>query len=145
MYSSSDWTGAAAMSMTRTPVFTAGKILVGLDIGARLAVTGSSVTLDKIQFNDGSGFVDVDTAEATYSQSSSFHNNYHSLTGPLGNFTLRGTTIFPTGTTTGDSMRFFVDARQAEAPPTVPLPAAAWLLLSGLAGLGVVGRRRKAA
>ena len=30
----------------------------------------------------------------------------------------------------------------AEAAPPVPLPAAAWLLLSGLAGLGAMGRRR---
>ena len=138
VYTTADWTGAAAMTMTRTPVILAGSDLVGLDIGGRLTSTSQSVKLDNIAFNDGSGFVDVNTAEATYS-GNQFFNNYHSFVGALGDFTLRGTTIFPTGTTTGDSMRFFVDARVA----VVPEAEAYGLALAGMGIVAFAMRRRK--
>ena len=38
---------------------------------------------------------------------------------------------------------FTLKIGETTTAPPVPLPAAAWLLLSGLAGLGVVGRRKR--
>lgn len=145
VFASSDWTGNAAMSMTRTPVLTAGNTLVGLDIGARLTSTAQSVKLDNVQFNNGSGFVDVNTAEATYSGNANF-NNYHSLSGTLGNFTLRGTALFPTGSVTSDGMRFFVNARQGVAPVPEPSTYVAGALLALpvlLNGMRVMRRRQQ--
>lgn len=148
VYASADWTGATAMSMTQTPVFSSGNTLVGLGIGARLTSTAQSVTLDNIQFDgDGAGvgsWVDVDTAEATYS-GNLFVSDYHGLlNGPLSDFVLRGTTIFPTGTTTGDSMRFFVDAQQGAGPIPSSVPdGGATLGLLGSALTGLAALRRK--
>ena len=44
-----------------------------------------------------------------------------------------------------DDTNTWVQGYIIERPAPIPLPAAAWLLLSGLAGLGFIGRRRTAA
>jgi hypothetical protein len=55
-----------------------------------------------------------------------------------------GTSVLRQGVNGREALQWAVAERVTTSPPPVPLPAAAWLLLSGLAGLGVLGRRRKA-
>ena len=135
VYASNDFTGLPAMTMTQTPTFTAGNTLVGLDIGARLTSASHAVTIADVEFDDGGGFVAVASANGSYTGNANF-NNYHALGGTLGDFTLRGTAQFTSGTVTSDGMRWFVNARQG----AIPAPGAAALL--GLGGLLAARRRR---
>lgn len=138
LFSSSDWTGPEATNglMNATPTLDPGNTLVGLSIGYRLSAANQSLNLDNIQFNSGSGWQNIDAAEGTFS-GNVFSEQYFALNGTLTDWTLRGTANFPTGTTTGDSMRFFVAGVQA-----VPEPGTMAAL-----GLGAAAmlRRRKAA
>jgi hypothetical protein len=54
-----------------------------------------------------------------------------------GNIVFRGSATFSPATVVGPS--------DVPTAPPVPLPGAAWLLVSGLAGIGMLGRRRRAA
>ena len=60
----------------------------------------------------------------------------------------RGASYVTISGVTFDEIRFSADTNAFEfsnlSSTPVPLPAAAWLLLSGLAGLGFVGRRKAA-
>jgi hypothetical protein len=52
--------------------------------------------------------------------------------------------VFDSLQTFGNALNSSVGGAFYSTPAPVPLPAAAWLLLSGLAGLGFVARRRQA-
>jgi hypothetical protein len=141
LFSASDWTGSAAMAMTQAPTFTAGNDLAGFDFGYQLASTTfqtrAQYSYTDIQFDSGSGFVPVPTAAGGIDvQGSLFTSNYHALSGPLGNFTLRGKSTFSGAvSTSSDFSKFYVDAYQA-----VPAPGAVAVL--GLGGLLAARRRR---
>ncbi|MBI1302939.1 MAG: hypothetical protein GC172_04020 [Phycisphaera sp.] len=141
VFSSNDWSGSSAMSMTQAPVFAPGNSLAGFDFGIQLASTSfsSSATLvySDIQFDAGNGFVSVPTADTSYTVSGAFlTSNYHALAGTLTDFTLRGKSTFAGSVSSStDFARFQVDAYQA-----IPAPGAAALL--GLASVMRTRRRR---
>lgn len=113
-----------------------GNSLVNLNIGARIVDAEHSVTYSGVEFDGGSGFAAVPSANATYT-GNGFYTNFHTLAGPRGDFTLRGVSLLADSvdsiTSTSDRFRFFVVAQT---------PAPGSLALLGLGGLAATRRRR---
>ena len=93
VYSDTNYTNAV-MTMTQTPTFGAGNTLLGIAFQASVQRNAGTlpwtVEFTNTEFNDGSGFVGVATANALYSSDNGgFFSNYHAITGTLGSFTVK--------------------------------------------------------
>jgi hypothetical protein len=143
VFSTADYTGPAAMTIVSTPVLVPGNTIVGINFVANMQNNTNSawaIAFSGIEFNDGSGFVAVPTANGSYSAAAfttNRVNNYHNLGGTPGDFTIRGVTQmnWGTGISTSERLRFEITAIQG-----IPTPGAAAML--GLGGLLAARRRR---
>jgi hypothetical protein len=118
-------TGEGAVSL----LFAAPQAAIGLDV---LKFEGGNVLL---QFFTPAG---VAFDDVTIAPSAVRHWTFTAESG----HTIGGVTLTNSDLTAGVA---FDDLRltPAEVTSPVPIPAAAWLLISGLGGLGVVGRRKR--
>jgi hypothetical protein len=116
---SNDWYFSLASASTVGAVVT--NIALTIAPGVNFAISGLSATL----FDT--------TTSTTYASGST---SYSGLSLPGDNFKLE-----VTGTGTGTVGGLY---QATVGVAAVPLPAAAWLLLSGLAGMGLIARRRRA-